>query len=425
MIVKKLRIISALLALLTILSTFSFLVVLQTSAADATTEEEEEIPDYTKLSFLNVEDKLATMEKKIENDRYALYAEKWTGEVYCLDKATGKVLATNPWDAFSTGTTTAIKEKLLSQIIIKYTDTTGNTKEMTSYVDAALNEQIKIKSIKGGIRVEYTMGRSLSQYLVPRMIEKTSFETKILSKLPGGQQYIDSGYKDTSGFKRALTDVFYKYILYDPNDITNPERVIVEMQSKYPVTKKEYNGALMAVYVLSSDVVPREFNLIESRIKEYCSDYTYEELEKDHALTDYTGTSIDPALFRLALEYTLTDTGMSVRLPANGIRYDEVNYTLEEIQVLPYIGAGSNEFTGYNFIPDGSGAITRFEEFKGQSVNISGKMYGNDFAYKTITGSSREVMRIPVFGIVENAKVTRTITTTVPVETPETDHSRG
>ncbi len=376
--------------------------------------------NYIKTTYKTVEAKLNTMKRYLYNDRYSLYAEPWTGEVYCYDRQSGQVLSTNPYDVYSTGTTDAKKMELMSQVIIKYSDLTGAVKTYTSYEQAAMNEQILIKNIRGGIRVEYTIGRSESSYLVPRQISVERMEEMIFSKLPGWDEYVAAGRTEEAekNLPFLSKQVIYKYILYDPNNTALPERVIVDMQTKFPVTKKKK----LAIYVLDSSVTQRELGKIEAAIKEYAPEYTYDDLEKDHQETEYTGTSVEPALFKLALEYSLTDTGMKVSLPANGIRYDETNYKLEEFQLLPYIGAGSNEYTGYNFLPDGSGALTRFEDYVGKSVNISGSMYGTDYAYISIEGSRSETMRFPVFGIVENTEKTeqRQETVIITQTDPET-----
>ncbi|MBQ7010225.1 MAG: hypothetical protein IJN63_00825 [Clostridia bacterium] len=376
----------------------------------------EEFQDYTKLEFKTVEDKLNTMKKMVWNDRYELYVEPWTGEVFCYDTVTGQVLSTNPYDLYSTGTTERKRKELLSQIIIKYTDTTGTSKEYLSYEDAAEMEQIVVKEIKGGVRIEYTIGRSQSSFLVPRSISVERFETLIMANIPGGPEWLASGAtaaeRDDSLLDFKAKQFYYKYLIYDPTDPTNPERVLADMYSKYPVTKKKN----LPIYVLTSDIVNRELLVIESYIKEYCPEYNFEELEKDHAETEYTGNAVEPALFKLALEYKLTDTGMTVSLPANGIRYDETNYTLEELQVLPFLGAGDNQYTGYNFLPDGSGAITRFEDYVGKSVNLAGDMYGIDYAYLMIEGTKSQTMRLPVFGIVENTSKTERVATEVEME---------
>ena len=43
---------------------------------------------------------------------------------------------------------------------------------MYSYEEASLRNQIVVKDIKNGVRVEYSMGREDVRRLVPRMIQK-------------------------------------------------------------------------------------------------------------------------------------------------------------------------------------------------------------------------------------------------------------
>ncbi|MDY5940158.1 MAG: DUF5696 domain-containing protein [Eubacteriales bacterium] len=377
----------------------------------------EEFPNYTGITFKSVEEKLTTMKKMVWNDRYELYAEPWTGEVICLDTVTGQTLCTNPYDASTTGTTDTIKYQLLSQIIIKFSDTTGSTKEYSSYEQAALNEQISMKLIKGGLRVEYTIGRSESSYLVPRRISVERFDQLIAANLPGGAEWVASGEsigeRDESLLTFKSKRVVYRYIVYDPNDPTNPEKVLMDMYTKIPVTKKKG----IAVMELAADIKPKELLEVESIIKEFCPDYTFEELERDHAETEYTGTNVEPALFKLSIEYKLTDQGMKAELPGNGIRYDSANYTLEELQFLPYLGAGSSENTGYTFTPDGSGAITRFEDFVGKNANRKYSFYGVDYAYLSAMPENCQTPTLPVYGIVQNVvKTSQKPVTTIEIK---------
>ena len=401
---NKYKFLSGFMAILILFGVFGvFGGTLQISAADDQTEEEE-IPDYTdaKNAYKTPEEKLATMVKKLDQHGYELWVHEITGEVATVDKKTGQILFTNPYDVAdpSNQASTSTKEQLLSQIIIKYTDN-DTEKFFYSYTEAALREQINIKNIKNGIRIEYTLGREETRYLVPRMIEKSRFEELIVANI-------------TNDFDRGKVTALYT--LMDPFEEGLSERAQKEMQINFPITKK------MAVYVIASDTKPREFRQTEAYIKTYCPLYSYEELEKDHMLTEYTGTDVAPPLFKLSLEYTVDEWGMSVRLPANGIRFDETTYKLNEVRILPYMGANRAECKGYTFIPDGSGALLRSEDLAGKNATITGRLYGPDFAYHTITGAHVETMRLPVYGVVENYKGKKTIETSreVPIIDPET-----
>ncbi|MGM9652506.1 MAG: DUF5696 domain-containing protein [Eubacteriales bacterium] len=351
---------------------------------DKVDEDGNPIIDYLTKVYATPEEKLADMILVKEQNGHQIWYEEFTGEIAYVDLASGQILFTNPWDVaapYDTTGSASTKQQLLSQIHISYLDN-GVEKSMYSYTDAALRGQILLKNIKNGVRVEYTIGEEQTIRLVPRLIEKSRFETLILD-------YIEDNW-----IHDKLASF---YTLKDPFDLSLTERAIKEMRAKFPITEK------MAVYVCDPDIKPRELQQLEGYIKTFCTAYSYEELDKDHQATGYTGEDAAPPLFKLALEYTITEDGdLEARLPANGIRYDESAYKLKTVTVLPYMGAGSNNFTGYTFIPDGDGTLIRFEDVKGSTYNISGSIYGPDYAYHKISNQHTEVMRWPVYGVVTN-----------------------
>ena len=383
---KKFRLLSGFLALIMLLSTFS---VLPVSAADAAEEEEEEggpTIDYMSEVFKTSEEKLATMTPMVtsEDGRYTLYVDAYSGEVAYHDNLVGQTLFSNPYNIndVSSGSSKDIKAKLMSQVIVKYLD---NDKESYyySYTEAAEREQIKVKNIKNGIRVEYSIGREETRKLVPQLIEKSRFEEQILANIVGNE------------FAMKKMEAFYS--LKDPDDDSLTDRGVKEMMATFPITQK------MAVYVFDPYATDRELNLIESYILEYCPTYTYDELDYDHSLTEYEGSNTAPALFKMALEYYLEDGTLRVRFPVNGLRFDDTAYQLTSIQILPYFGCGSFSYEGYLFLPDGSGTIVRFEDFAELAgKTVTGKVYGQDYAFYEISGEHQESVRMPVFGVVEN-----------------------
>lgn len=376
---KKSRILSAFLALVMLLGMCTTGV--SAAWADKVDEDENPIIDYMTQVYTNPDKKLADMILVKEENGYQMWFEEFTGEVAIVDLASGQTYFSNPIDVAATSSTSeAIKQDLMSQIIINYKDN-DVSKDMNSYEEAALRGQITLKNIKGGIRVEYTMGEQQTTRLVPRLIEVSRFESLILD-------YIENDWL------REKLESFYT--LKDPSAPELTERGIIEMQSKFPITME------MAVYVCDPDIKARELRELEEIIKQWCPLYTYEELDTDHSMTGYEGDDAAPPRFRLSLEYKIVDGGFEVRLPANGIEFDESSYQFDTVQILPYFAAGSNTYTGYTMIPDGSGTLIRFEDVKGQTYNVSGQVYGADYAYHEISGQHSEVMRWPVWGVVTN-----------------------
>ncbi len=352
------------------------------------------------------EKKLATMDLKLAKDGYLLYVDSYSGEIAVICEATGESLFSNPYNVGSSNSanTDDIREQIMSQLVVYYQDlSNGSNEEYYSYEWCASLGQVDVKNIKNGIRVEYAIGREEARMLVPGAIKKETFETKILTPLAANVG--EGTYK-----YRKINDW---YRLYDTSTMDIPEDVM----RTYPVLKK------MALYVLDAAITEPKKALLEQDIKTYCPEYSYEDLDADHLEAEYESEDKDPPLFKMALEYTLDEYGLMVRLPANGIRFNESLYQLEKIDVLPYMGAGCNYNEGYTFYPDGSGAIFDFDTIKdlGMPVTIGSNIFGEDYAYHSITMKHEETIRYPVFGLVETQELN--VTTTIP--TPPVTEEEG
>ena len=403
------KLLSMLLAIMMVVGTLttSFVVTVyadeekpETGDTENEGEEEEEQSgniDYTRVEYKSPEEKLKSMTLRVQNQNYELYSFARTGEVAVRDRRSGQILFSNPYDLGSTTGSADTKEMLLSQVVVEFTNGSKN-QTYYSYTEAALRDQIIVKNIQNGLRVEYAIGRTETRKLVPRQITKESFENNILAKL-----------KEAGVSSWLLNKFTAYYLLKDPTAPGVTQTTLNAMYNQWPITKK------YPIYVLSNDTKDREFNWIEEQIKKYCPEYTYEKLDEDHDLVEYSVTDTAPPLFRLSIEYTLDEQGLTARLAANGIRFNETNYKLKKLTILPYFGAGnSKDNEGYTFIPDGSGTLTRFEDVDTQ-LSLSAKMYGSDFAYHTDDPQHRQPMRLPVFGVVENYVESSTYRVNVPL----------
>ena len=425
------KIISMLLTVFMILSALTVLFTVEVFAAEETetttdtesTEESEkakESVDYINQYFATPEEKLETMDIAYEKNGIRLYVDEESGEVAYVNTKTGEKLFTNPYDvASSTGNETT-KYEILSQIIVTFKDSVGQERIFTSYEEAASRNQIVVENIKGGIRVEYTIGREQSKILVPRLISMDRFEEMILAPLYEvfGDELYNPRSQDTKVFDVQKMLSYFMVYSVDKLDISKGERQNMEntyggLYDDLISSDAQYARALkkfpivetMPVYVFDPDASEAELSNAEEIIMKYCPEYTYEELEYDHILTEYKSDDSNPPVFRMALEYKVDESGLSVRLPANGIRFNEAMYTLEHIQILPYMGAGNSAYTGYNFFPDGSGTLFDFQSLNtNQTRAVNGKVYGTDFAYHEITGTYQKTIRYPVFGIVEETR---------------------
>ncbi len=332
-------------------------------------------------------EKLSTMDLRVEKDGFRLYVDEYTGEVAAECVATGETLFTNPFNVGVSKATESIKSQLLSQLSVRYADnTTGTEYTYYSFTEASQRNQIIVKNIKGGIRVEYSIGREQSKILVPVMMEESDFIEQIVNPLK------EALGEDSYDFGKFMAF----YIRMDKEDFSETEL------KRFPLLQK------MVYYRLDEKTSDVQKFRLEDYIKNYAPDFTFEDLDEAHLKTEYQAEDNNPPLFKMALEYSVDPNGLNVRLPANGIRFNESLYSVKSIDILPYMGAASSEGDGYTFFPDGSGALFDFAKIQemGTTTTITGKVYGQDFAYHTISGTHQETIRYPVYGIVGSNTIT-------------------
>ena len=424
------RMLSTLLAVVMVLSTFVGVFTVQVSAAEATTNTvaTTAIKDYVTKVYNNPEEKLQTMELMRSEGNYQLWVDKQSGEVAWVEadaygNPTENILFSNPYDVASSKGSKTTKQELLSQIIVSFTDATGTTKQLYSYTDAAMNDQITVRLIKGGVRVEYIIGREDGRKLIPKWIFDDSFQTNILDNI---QKAVKEGNlpKDED---KWFVNAWEKYDLND-SKITSGMRL--ELIKRYPALgenafqnekgKTEYPVLWVWLPKMSnaSDTLKRE-----AYIKTYCPDYTFEQLDADHEATGYVAEDEKYPVFKMALEYYLdAENGLTVRMPCNGLRYDAATYTLQNLTILPYMGASNYKNAGvtyettdenglpisqttesYTFFPDGSGALFNHAELGNSTEKLLGYVYGEDFAYHQLIGLKfHKAVRYPVYGVVSN-----------------------
>ncbi len=418
-----------------------------------------------KTSYADADDKIANdknlykmLTAKAKNGQtYSLYCNVYTGEVIYYNETTGEALSTNPYDVGGDKTVSdTVKAQLLSQVAVAYKGTDGARKVMYSFTEAAQRGQIQVKTIKNGIRVQYTIGRENPIYLMPGWITEARFQEEILGPLDKAVADIDALLEENPDdgdliSARELVD-FYRsrvkacYDLKDPNrfdpSIPVQKQQLADMQAAFPITKEvdPATGKFYAIYTVDDSPSFTDTNKasIEALIRTYCPEYTYDDLDKDNAQTGYVARTEPLPLFKLSLEYTinLSDGSLDIRMPGNGILYDETLFQLETISTLSYFGAGSMSTStygtyfkdnedeqkayggvsddaivkdGYLFYPDGSGALFEFNDLytatKKPNVAWTTKVYGTDFAYYTVTGHSQEAIRMPVYGVVSTSRV--------------------
>lgn len=78
------------------------------------------------------------------------------------------------------------------------------------------------------------------------------------------------------------------------------------------------------------------------------------------------------------------------------------DYRLKSITLFPYFGSENYEINGYSFIPDGSGALIRYNENVSSTAYIK-KLYGSDYSFSEYSTSTyikdNGYLNLPIFGV--------------------------
>ncbi len=406
---KMKKLISLLLAVLMISGAFVTVVGAEEAKKPYTnkTFQEDWAPDYSKKEYASPEEKLEDMDFRYGTGAYELYVDAYSGEVAVVNVKTGESLFSNPYNVASLQPAKNMNKNLelltmtsqegaliMSQLVVHLKDIqkADTIYELDSYKYAAARKQIKVKDIKGGLRVEYSIGIEETRIMVPDRIPEEDFNKKIKS-------YIDA--LPDSTMTKKEKDTFYDwFVLIDPDEfgpVGSAQRNIALSQWGVSI---DWEGKFYATSQLGLSTTEKK--PLAQIISEYCPMFSFEDIDDAYIRMGYSdGETVYPVV-KMALEYTLDENGLSVRLPANGIRFDESRYSMESIEILPYMGVGITD-NGYTFFPDGSGTLFSFKELMdmGLSKSLEAKVYGSDYAYQKITGNYEETVRYPVVGLYE------------------------
>ena len=105
--------------------------------------------------------------------------------------------------------------------------------------------------------------------------------------------------------------------------------------------------------------------------------YTAEDMEQDHLENGFEAANEKP-WFNITVSYYLDGDSFVVEMDPGAVEYDTDKYYLVDIDLLEYFGAAGPEDTGYLFVPDGSGALIRFNNGKVNAPAYIGYVYGED-----------------------------------------------
>ncbi|MBQ8163506.1 MAG: hypothetical protein IJZ93_03965 [Clostridia bacterium] len=419
----KKRIISAFLAVLMALSVFATVISAFNPTDYLDKVQGGEIKTKSDL-FTTVEAYLEEMEVVLENDALRMHMRKATGEFAIENKVTGEYIFSNP---YATNHRAIISltyrnnetngEAILDsyngaaafgQLIHKDTDTTDNIYEITFLLgEIVRSARIFLETSSNERMVE------IQKMVVDRWIEDFGSidEVGTVGEAKGIKlsQYINNYLTaarlyELSGLVRVPVEYNGAtiYELYYETDKDGSDGVKLDFETDENGFTIIPEGARPATWICKTD-------LTEKNIRQAEIVYIYAGYTEQMVLDYYDEIGYEPkfgmqqgACFEIPVKYELTQNGFKINVDTSKIEYDKDLYLPISLSILPYMNSATSEDTGYALVPDGSGAIIRFEDRNSAPTTYT--VYGSDFAYSDLSSKNsvfekgREQSTMPIFG---------------------------
>ncbi len=310
----------------------------------------------------------------LENDKLKFVMDTNTTQFNITVKDTGAVWLSNPEGAANdTIAQMSEKDRLQSTLIMTYSTLNGVD---TLYDNFRYSMAEKIYQIEQGedyLKIYYSIGEVKKTYHVPPVCTETNFNALL---------------ENMSSSNASQVKEYYKK--YDINKLGKKDNK-EELLERYPIMETE------VIYVLRevTDSIKMRFQnfFIEAG-------YSDADLARDQALDNSVATT-DKPVFNISVIYRLDGEDLLVEVPLNEIEYKE-DYPLVNLSILPYLGAGSKEETGYMLVPEGGGSIINFNNGKTSQSSYFANLYGWDMALDraAVVHETRAVFN--TFGIAKN-----------------------
>lgn len=301
-----------------------------------------------------------------ESDSKQLYINSETMNLKLKDKNTGKA-----WNSTVNGSNEASE---LAMLTVSYLGKDNNLTEWDSYTYCTQLGSYVLKKIDNGVQITMDINEGESERFTeyyPQKMPTDRFENFFLA---GIKNLVETGKIDqvsADKYKMTLELLYKKSITEDC----------------YAVS---YNGT-----------PPRSAVKQLIKLAELLG-YTKEMLISDSNAMGLSVTFTEPAQFKIVAEATLDGDDFVFRVPTQQMVSGNSYYTIQNIKVLPNFGAAaSKEYEdGYILVPDGAGALFKFNTFNMAVPDYIRPVYNNnslaDYYFAPEYG---EELMMPVFGM--------------------------
>ena len=187
--------------------------------------------------------------------------------------------------------------------------------------------------------------------------------------------------------KSTKKKVASNYSLVEPSKLDKRENKD-ELIANYPSVTEQ------ALYILQPNTSTDNKEKLEGYFEE--AGYTEEDFETDHGAGGRAAGNNGP-VFNVTMIYRLEGGDLVVELPYSEMRY-KADYPLTYVSPLPMFGAAGTEEEGYLFIPEGGGALIRYNNGKLSQSPYYANLYGWDYGVQRKEAVSETENAFPVFG---------------------------
>ncbi len=310
-----------------------------------------------------------------ESSLYRLWFDPVTTDVAVEVKSTGKLWTALPDENALASVGESARKNVLSVAELRFINNKMKEFNFTSYSDAVQKNQFTSEAIDNGIAVTFRMGTMTENLLIPMVMERKRFEEIFASMDASAQSIVKSN-----------------YTLYEYEATKNNETVLQRIMGLAP-NFPEYD-----LYAIKKTTEAQNKKITKAF---FDAGLTIDEIRSQYELLGYEQSDdTEYPLFQLTLEFTISDYGLRVRLPAESISFDREKYTLDTVTILKFFGCVPSGGDGYILVPDGSGALIALDT--PASTTYNKKIYGNDYSYLTqnFTGYEKQSV-LPVFGLAD------------------------
>ena len=318
-----------------------------------------------------------------ENKTLALFYNEELSQMAVLHKSSGELWYANPSnpedDSLAAG---SMAGRLRSALWVNYYTSDDMSGTLNSYDACVETNNIKYDFIENGIKIIYQMGdNKVERGMLPNVIEKDKFESKILSKLSDSQ-------------KQSIKETYKLQKLSEIQSIAT----VKQYEQNFTAIDKNKNYYFLDLYTPEYKL-ESIYNLIFKT-----AGYTAEDVKADNDKVGATQEVKSLLSFTIPVEYTLNGDCFKVNIPAKEIQIPAGLY-LNELQLLPLFGAAGLDDKGYIITPDGSGAIVEFNTSRIGGYGYSIPIYGSDVAIRQVEENFNTASAtLPVFGMVYSDK---------------------